>query len=64
MFQGEVRWIYPPTLAVGGAGTFNNAVDGAGCKLLLMDHHRTVATGWPVTELLEFQREGRFSPAQ
>lgn len=42
------------SVTAGRAGTFNNVVDGAGCKLLVMDHHRTVATGWPGTQLLKF----------
>lgn len=35
----------------GRAGTFNDVVDGAGCKLVGMDYRHMIATGWPVAQL-------------
>lgn len=38
----------------GRAGTLNAVVDGAGCKLVVMDYRRMTAAGWPVAQLPKF----------
>lgn len=46
----------------GRAGTFNDVVDGAGCKLVGVDYHRMIATGWPVAQLPKFHWDDPLLP--
>lgn len=49
---------HAPWLPPGRVGTFDEVVDGAGCSLVVMDHHRVIATGWPVAQLANLHWDG------